>query len=1002
MKDFFNIFQSIQILHLTESKERAENVRTLKRVIGTNTALKIENAVTPDKDEFLELIKTLHIKSFPTCFRCKALRCTSTDCNNILIKSQIACVLTHYNALRSIVEAETDCNLIVEDDAVIHDFIQQRQNSLRASQLARGLLDREEPTILKLGWALDSRHSYTDVFELEKDDSNTMSNPAYAVNLGAAKLLVEKIEKEVSHTADVMIHGDQRDGIDRMISSPPIFSEKSWSTGELESSIHPKASYLQVLREKLENAEPQEELTLLKKINRFENVLSRHVRHCSYHESLIVNQALGVLIAYDGDLITEFSDLGYSGASLLYDPLLQAFAGEPKYIFAKNVEFFLPKHKVTREKILQDMLEGIAFYDALSEEYGVGSLLQIKNIRELELYLQQRCSQVNTNFSIDLHSQVMQQLLTDRKNNPSKDFSQIEQEYCDRKLVPYNFYRFCRELQNPSQKNRNETQSQKFFSIVTINLNNALGLRDTLLSVFNQTIREEIEIIVVDGQSNDESIRLLKQVAPLLDVCVSGKDEGIYHAMNRGVSMANARYTIFMNSGDTFAELDVLQKIKPAISKSGADQPDLLYGAAKLGTGHQWDPRPLETMWKCMPFSHQALFAKTSLLKSHALDTKYKIAADFDFIYRMYTEGKSFLNLGVLIANCAPGGVSDDFKTRTIERWQIVRSHCADKKELDSIDSFYSAFTQTSGSIAPLNFNSCSSIGTTGGDVSQSVIFLFSLPRSGSTMLQHLLGSAPEIGTLGEPWFLLPLLGGTDPSLVSAKYDTALAEDAMGEFRKSVVNKAVFEDAKVAYMDTVYREALTATGTMFFLDKTPRYIYVIDEIIRLYPEAKFIFLARNPASIISSYATTWCNGSFKTLLKSEEMMFDITNGLARLAKAIISHKRNATLVQYENLVSHPETEMKRIFNFLGVATPINPSEYNKSETAKTFTFGDHKNVYNYSSPNKQVATKWITDLQSSDTLDDFYEIIDGIDESIFDALGYNRGSTLLSIREDQI
>ena len=88
-------------------------------------------------------------------------------------------------------------------------------------------------------------------------------------------------------------------------------------------------------------------------------------------------------------------------------------------------------------------------------------------------------------------------------------------------------------------------------SVITINLNNAEGLRRTLDSVFRQTTHD-FELVVVDGASTDGSVELIHTYADRIDRWVSEPDGGIYNAMNKAVAMATGEYVIFMNSGDTF------------------------------------------------------------------------------------------------------------------------------------------------------------------------------------------------------------------------------------------------------------------------------------------------------------------------------------------------------------------------------------------------------------------------------------------------------------------
>lgn len=120
-------------------------------------------------------------------------------------------------------------------------------------------------------------------------------------------------------------------------------------------------------------------------------------------------------------------------------------------------------------------------------------------------------------------------------------------------------------------------------SIITINYNNAEGLRRTLASVAAQTYRG-IEHIVVDGASADGSVNVIRDYDalnsssenPLVVSWSSEPDNGIYNAMNKGIRMATGDYVQILNSGDILAADDVVEKMLAAIETN--HNPDFIYG----------------------------------------------------------------------------------------------------------------------------------------------------------------------------------------------------------------------------------------------------------------------------------------------------------------------------------------------------------------------------------------------------------------------------------------
>ena len=115
-------------------------------------------------------------------------------------------------------------------------------------------------------------------------------------------------------------------------------------------------------------------------------------------------------------------------------------------------------------------------------------------------------------------------------------------------------------------------------TIITINRNNAAGLEKTMQSVLSQTCTD-YEYVVVDGASTDGSVDVIRRLAPAFGdrlKWVSEPDKGIYNAMNKGIGMATGEYIEILNSGDSLAEKDVVEKMYSAVEKEG--HPSILYG----------------------------------------------------------------------------------------------------------------------------------------------------------------------------------------------------------------------------------------------------------------------------------------------------------------------------------------------------------------------------------------------------------------------------------------
>lgn len=173
------------------------------------------------------------------------------------------------------------------------------------------------------------------------------------------------------------------------------------------------------------------------------------------------------------------------------------------------------------------------------------------------------------------------------------------------------------------------------FSIITINRNNAQGLEETFVSVQEQTCRN-FEYIVIDGKSEDGSLKVVKKYENIIDYYVSEKDKGVYNALNKGIAQAKGKYLIFMNSGDVFASSDVLMKVKLAVT----GEPDFIFGETiykKQGCRFRKRlPRHVSFfLFYTSGICHQSSFIKRDLFEEIGYyNEEYKLTSDWTFFMK--------------------------------------------------------------------------------------------------------------------------------------------------------------------------------------------------------------------------------------------------------------------------------------------------------------------------------------------------------------------------------
>lgn len=218
-------------------------------------------------------------------------------------------------------------------------------------------------------------------------------------------------------------------------------------------------------------------------------------------------------------------------------------------------------------------------------------------------------------------------------------------------------------------------------SIVTVCYNAGNKIEETILSVIDQTYNN-LEYIIIDGASTDDSIEIIKKYAKggsefgkhkyCISNWISESDKGIYDAMNKGANLSNGEYIIYMNAGDTFVSLNILNDLSEMISNNS----DVIYGdnlmvynnAIIYHKAHFFSKYDIN-----LPFNHQSALTKTNLLKLIPFDLNYKIAGDYNFFYKLYILGKRFQYIPMPIAYYSMDGISQQNIINTFREVSKIR-----------------------------------------------------------------------------------------------------------------------------------------------------------------------------------------------------------------------------------------------------------------------------------------------------------------------------------------
>jgi glycosyltransferase involved in cell wall biosynthesis len=195
-------------------------------------------------------------------------------------------------------------------------------------------------------------------------------------------------------------------------------------------------------------------------------------------------------------------------------------------------------------------------------------------------------------------------------------------------------------------------------TVVTVVRNGEASLEKTILSVINQTYTN-IEYIIVDGASTDGTLEIIRKYEDKIDYWTSEPDGGIYDAMNKGIDFAAGEWINFMNSGDNFYNKNVIEE---TAGKHSDNNTGVLYGDTCFDNKViRKSPEKVNAFFFLREhlICHQSIFARTKYLKSH-FNTKYRIAADRDWLFGVYKQRIQIKHIPLVICNYDCSGISSN------------------------------------------------------------------------------------------------------------------------------------------------------------------------------------------------------------------------------------------------------------------------------------------------------------------------------------------------------
>ncbi len=197
-------------------------------------------------------------------------------------------------------------------------------------------------------------------------------------------------------------------------------------------------------------------------------------------------------------------------------------------------------------------------------------------------------------------------------------------------------------------------------SIITVVYNGADTLERTIQSVVRQTY-PNLEYIIVDGGSQDGTLEIIHSYQKQISCWSSEPDEGLYHAMNKGIAMATGDYFWFINAGDEIADATVVAKIFEEGSYA-----DVYYGDTLVvdSFGKEIGLRrlspPANLTWRDfkrgMLVSHQSFIASRRVATN--FNTQYRFSADYDWCIKALKAAREVRNTRLIMSRFLEGGLT--------------------------------------------------------------------------------------------------------------------------------------------------------------------------------------------------------------------------------------------------------------------------------------------------------------------------------------------------------
>ena len=249
---------------------------------------------------------------------------------------------------------------------------------------------------------------------------------------------------------------------------------------------------------------------------------------------------------------------------------------------------------------------------------------------------------------------------------------------------------------------------QPFFSIITICKNSKKDIQECLSSIYSQSFKD-FEHIICDGNSIDGTLNIINKIKNKNTRLFIADDQGLYDALNKGISKSIGKYIVILHSDDKFYNDDVLRNLNKEILTNSYPPiviANIVYINAKGTILRRWksDLPSINKIKRGWMAPHTGLVLKNEITKLLGpYNTKLKISADYEYELRLFKNHlNDVINSNIILIKMKIGGVSNrdinSFLRKTFEDFKVMRENDVNPfigiffKKFNKLNQFWNQF----------------------------------------------------------------------------------------------------------------------------------------------------------------------------------------------------------------------------------------------------------------------------------------------------------------------